>query len=367
MVSMNFKATWKTLLLPVLGILAFFIYIYFFNVDILTIIASIQKVDLKIYSLAVVFVVVDTLFFSLSWLFLLDILSVKLSVVKSFLYVFYGMFIDIIIPAESISGEISKVYLIEREQKGTSGKVIASLVVQRIMGMGSNIIGLLVGTSVLLAGTQISGLVLNLTLFLAVASTISLVLLIFFCFREAWTLKVIDVALNLFERLSRRRWNLTRIREDVIKGAKIFHDSMKEFGHAPKTLFTSLFFNVLAWLLSLGIAYLVFLSMGFSINWSVIVITHSVISAIHGIPIGIPFEAGLPEITMTTLYMALLPEIPFETRATVCATATILTRILTVWLRFFIGFVAQQGLEIKAITATKTNSEIDKTTMEKMS
>jgi uncharacterized membrane protein YbhN (UPF0104 family) len=63
--------------------------------------------------------------------------------------------------------------------------------------------------------------------------------------------------------------------------------------------------------------------------------------AVKSIPIGIPFEVGLPEITMTTLYVGL--GVP----ATISATATILSRLITLWLRFFIGFGAQQWLELK--------------------
>jgi uncharacterized membrane protein YbhN (UPF0104 family) len=65
--------------------------------------------------------------------------------------------------------------------------------------------------------------------------------------------------------------------------------------------------------------------------------------AVKSIPVGIPFEVGLPEITMTTLYtgFGILPE--------VAATATILSRILTLWLRFFIGLGAQQWLDLKPV------------------
>ena len=351
MVSMKFKASWQTFLLLALGLAAFFIYLYIFNVDIPTIIATAQRVDLSIYSMAVIFLIFDTFFYSLSWYLLLNFLSVKLSIMKSFLYVWYGTFVDIAIPAESISADVTKVYLVTREHNGTSGKVVASLVIQRLMGMGINILSLLLGITLLLMERPVSGLVLNLSLFLAGTSTFFLILLIFLCFREKWTLKIIDAVIRFLNYISRGRWKLTKVRGEVVKAAKIFHDSIKEFGHAPKTLFASVSFGVISWFLSIGIAYLVFLSMNFQVQWSVIILTHSIISAIHGIPLGIPFEAGLPEITMTTIYVVsgISPDIS--------ATATILTRILTVWLRFFIGFGVQQGLEIKAITA---NNKADK-------
>lgn len=354
MVSMKFKSAWKTILLLALGIIAFVVYLYVFNVDIPTIIVIAGSADLRLYLLALVFVIFDTLFFSLAWHTLLNFLSVKISVLRSFLYVWYGMFIDIIIPAESISAEISKLYLVTREQNGTSGKVVASLVIQRLIGMGLNIIGLLVGASLLIMQMQISGFVLNLTLFLAATSIAFLILLILFCTKEAWTLQIINKIINFVEYISRGLWKPTKIQEEIFKAIKIFHESMRAFRHSPKLIFTSLFFSVVSWLLSISVIYVVFASIGFVVDWGVIITTHSIISAIHGIPLGIPFEAGLPEITMTALYGVL--GVPLN----ISATATILTRILTVWLRFFIGFVVQQGLEIKVMTAMKTNTQMGK-------
>jgi len=109
---------------------------------------------------------------------------------------------------------------------------------------------------------------------------------------------------------------------------------------------------IVSWLLNLGVSYFVFLSIGFPIHWSVIIITCSITTAIGSVPLGVPFEAGLPEITMSTLYilMGVRPEV-------VAATATILIRLLTLWLRFFIGFGVQQWLGIKAMTVMKTNNK----------
>jgi len=355
MASMKFKVTWKTFLLPALGLIAFFAYLYFFNVDIPKIIATVQqRIDPSIYSWAIVFLILQTFFFSLSWRSLVNFLSVKLSVVKSFLYVWYGIFMDIIIPAESISGEISRIYLVTREQDKTSGKVVASLVTHRLIGMTVNIISLLLGISLLIIRGQLSGIVLNLTLFLTSAITAFLVLLILLCVKEKWTLKIVDALIRFAEYISRGRWRLAKIREEAVEAARMFHASMREFGHAQKTLSASSFLYVLAWLLSLGIDYLVFYSIGFPVSLTVIIVTYSIVVAVRSIPIGVPFEVGLPEITMTTLYIVL--GVPPD----ISATATILNRILTLWLRFFIGFAAQQWLEIKAIKTASTGNTMGK-------
>jgi uncharacterized membrane protein YbhN (UPF0104 family) len=72
----------------------------------------------------------------------------------------------------------------------------------------------------------------------------------------------------------------------------------------------------------------------------------SIFVAVKSIPIGIPFEVGLPEITLTTLLVFF--GVPWQ----VSATATILMRLLTLWVRFFIGFGVQQWLGIKAMTSS---------------
>jgi uncharacterized protein (TIRG00374 family) len=357
MTSPKFKFTWKTLLLPILGVIAFLVYIYLFNVDIPTIIGIIQQTDLYFYSWAIIFLFLHTFLFAFSWRFLVNFLSVKLSVLRAFLYVWYGIFIDIIIPAESISGELSKVYLITREQNGTSGKVVASLATQRFIGMAVNVITLLVGISLLIAKGQLGGIILTLAVFLAIVITAFLLILLLLCVKESWTQKIVNAILRFVEWIGHGRLKLTKVKEEVAHALRMFHDSMKSFGHAYKTLFASSISFVAAWILSLAMDFLIFCSIGYSVSWEVIIVSSSIFVAVKSIPIGVPFEIGLPEITMTTLYMVLGVD------PKISATVTILNRILTLWLRFFVGFAVQEWLEIKAIRVFNQNAseKFDKT------
>lgn len=354
MVSMKYKVTWKAAVLPLIGLAAFFIYIYIFNVDILQIIAIVQGINLYIYLLGAFAVLLDTLFFTLAWHFLLRFLSVKLSIAKSLLFVWFGIFIDILIPAESISGEISKIYLVAKEQNGTTGKVTASLVAQRLIGMSINIVTLFVGAVLLLMERQLFGTIFfNLILILVTLTFLFLFLLLLLCIKEKWTLQIVDVIIRFAEWISRGRWKLTMARKEVVEAAKAFHGAMREFGHAPKTLIIASSFSVISWILALAVFYLSFLSIGYtSISWGAILVICSIFAAAKSIPIGVPFEVGLPEITLTTLFIFV--GVPPQTSATV----TILMRILTLWFRFIIGFAAQQWLGIKAITATNKNNRM---------
>jgi uncharacterized protein (TIRG00374 family) len=353
------KITWKTVLFPLIGLAAFFIYIYLYQGDIPTIIATLQTVDPFLYGLAIAFGVVEVFFYAVSWRVLVDFLKIKLSVLRSYIFVWYGIFLDIIIPAESVSGEAARIYLIQREQGLHScGPAAASLVTHRLLGMAMNVAVLFVGMGLLLIKGQPGGVILNLVLFLSVAITAILVLVIVFSFKEQWSLKVINGLAKVAQFITRGRWKgLAKIREDACRITQSFHDSMKTFGHNPKPLVISLLGLSVTWIFSLSVPYLVFLSLRTPVSWSIILITSAIVLAVKSIPVGVPFEVGLPEITMTALYTSFLePTLGFEVASGIGVAATILIRVITLWLRFFIGLGAQQWLDLQPVITVRADN-----------
>jgi len=359
MQAVKYKVTWKTFLMPVIGLLAFFAYIYVFNVDLLEIIATIQHINVTFYFLAAIASLLDVLFFALAWHSLLKHLQVKISRLKSYLFIWIGIFVDTLIPAESVSGEIAKIYFVNKEQNGAAGKTTASIVAQRLIGMGINIATLLTGAILLLIEGQLFGILLALTLFLVAITFLFLVLTLLLCVKEKWTMRIVNAIINFAEWITRRRWKLARLREEVVGATRAFHTAIKEYARAPKTLVTAISFSTTSWILTLCIFYLTFLSIGYpQISWSAILVISAIFMAVKSIPVGVPFEVGLPEITLTTLlYLFVRTWTGTDALAwEISATATILMRLLTLWLRFFIGFAAQQWAGIRAIKAG-TNSK----------
>ncbi len=340
------------MIFPLIGVTAFLLYVYLFQVDILTIVDTAKRANPFIYSLAAVLCLIEVFFFAVSWRVLVKTLLINLSVMKSYLLVWYGIFVDTIIPAESVSGEAVRVYMIAREHgKETCGRAVASLVTHRLLGMAMNVIVLIIGMILLFTETQLEPLIFNIVLLVAIGITVTLLLIMLLSFREKWTLRIINWLVRIGEFLSRRKWNnqLTKIKEDAVDIAKSFHNAIKEFRHNPATLITSFLYLAVTWFFSLSIPYLVFMSLNYHVSWSVVLITSTVVLAVKSIPLGIPFEVGIPEIAMTTLYTSL--GVPAE----ISATATILTRLITLWLRFFIGFIAQQWLELKPVLTQTTS------------
>ena len=139
------KLSWRSVLFPLLGLVGFFLYIYVFKVNILGIFATAEKANPTIYLIAVLFGLLQVLFFTISWRVLTNHLSIKMTLVRAYLYVWYGMYVDTIVPAQSISGEVTRTYLLTRDGCGSFGKVVASLYTHRLLGTAINAVALIVG------------------------------------------------------------------------------------------------------------------------------------------------------------------------------------------------------------------------------
>src|SRR5512136_2168415 len=84
------------------GLFLFLVYLYFF-VPFGGFLGNIQKANLFYYSLAFGAMLLSAVFYSFAWQRLLHILSVKSSFRKAFQIVWVGGFVDLLVPAESIS------------------------------------------------------------------------------------------------------------------------------------------------------------------------------------------------------------------------------------------------------------------------
>ena len=90
-------------------------------------------------------------------------------------------------------------------------------------------------------------------------------------------------------------------------------------------------------------SFLVFVSLGHPVSFVLLTIVYSIIVIIQNIPIGVPGEVGVVEIVMTGVYGL------FGVPLGISVAATVLIRVLTVWFRFLLGFVAVQWIGIKTL------------------
>ena len=133
------------------------------------------------------------------------------------------------------------------------------------------------------------------------------------------------------------------MRTKSTKAPSTFHGSIGILLKNPKSLVPPVFFALVSWFLSVLLSYLVFVSLGQHVDFLLIAIVYSISVNIQSIPLGIPAEVGFVEIAMTSLYGLLGVE------AGIAAAATVLIRLLTVWLKIIVGVTAIQWIDLKEL------------------
>ena len=340
----------KTVPFILIGLLAFVLYLVFM-VNINEMIAVIRQTNFNIYLLSFVATLAEMFFFALAWHYFLVPLSTSMSFKKVFLYSWIGNFIDLLVPAESVSGEISRVYFVSHEGVD-AGKVVVSVLMQRVFGMLLNIGALTISALYLLIlKASLPSLIQNLVLLVVVTTSLFLILFLVLCFKENWMLKLVDKIFDkvivFLKRVSGKRWNLDEWKERTAKSVKTFYKALKVLSTNPKKLILPVIFSIFAWFFSIVTYYLVFAAMGYTISLATLIIVHSLVIALKSVPVGIPAEVGVTEIAMTTLFGA------FNMSLDVSAAATVLIRIVTVWFRLVIGFGVVQWVGLRGVLENK--------------
>ncbi len=328
-----------------IGLFILLLFLYYF-VGVTDIVMYIQQADPLYFSLAVVASVLSTVFASLTWQRLLSLLSIKAPLRKTLLFTWIGTFVDILIPAESISGEVSKVYLMSTSSNEDAGKVAASVVSQRILSMATTLSGLIVGSVIFVARFKPPPLLLGFIVVAVAGTAFSMGFLFYLCLRRQATERVVDWVLNVFAKITMGRWKLTALKLRAERVLMAFYDGIETLGRRPKGFASPIILSTAAWAFDLLVVWLVFASVDPThLSLGVMLIVYSLGSAFQTIPIGIPGEVGLIEIVTATLYTLL--GIPISIGASVA----LLTRVITLWFRLLMGGVAVQWAGIKTLTA----------------
>jgi uncharacterized protein (TIRG00374 family) len=335
------------------GLFVFLVYLYFF-VPFGDVVQTIERVNPFYFLLAACALFISAAFYSLAWQRLLDMLSVKSSFLKTFQFTWVANFVDILVPAESVSGDISRIYLMSRESGGNTGKVAASVVCHRILATSVTIISLVISSIYFAVYYKPPLLILELVAIIATCSVIFIGLLLFLSVRKESTEKIVNWFIKLLVRISRGRWKFERLKESAMKTLSTFHEGIVTLSQNPKGLIQPLFFSILAWVSDIFIAVFVFLSLGpleTTISLSAIIIVYSISVAIHYIPI-VSGELGILEIVMTSLFTLL----GNPHAIAVFAVATVLIRVLTLWGRLFVGGLFVQFMGIKSLLPSQSSA-----------
>lgn len=347
----------KTIPFLVIGLVIFILYLYFF-VGIDQIVLILGSVNPFYYSLTFVTAVLGIVVYSMTWQTLLDLLSIKIAFRKTFLFMWIGTFVDIIIPFESVSSEISRTYLVCKTTSENTGKVVASIVIHRILAMGVTVAGLILSSLFLILQFRfMDPFVFTFVAIVVICAVFTISFLTYLSSKEKTTQKLLDLIFRFLEFVSRRRWNLTRWRTAVQDMLRTYHEGIAILREHKKGIVLPLVLSILAWLSDLLLVLLVFFSLRVEIPIVSLIVVYSISVAIPMIPLSVS-GVGPTEIIMTALYTL------FGIHAATAASVTLLTRIVTVWFKLIIGYFAVHLVGVDILSRRVTESIIPKVSEE---
>jgi uncharacterized protein (TIRG00374 family) len=354
----------KTIPFLIIGLVIFVLYLYFF-VGIDEIVVRLQSVDPFYYSLAFVTAFLGMIVYSFAWQSLLNLLSIKIAFRKTFLFMWIGTFVDIIIPLEAVSGEISRAYLIYKSTNENTGKVVASLVSHRILSMGVTVAGLLIGSVFLILQYKfIDPFVLTFVAIVAICAIFTISLLTYLSSRKKTTQKLLYWIFRFLEFISRGHWKMARWKLAVQEMLRAYHEGIDTLKEHPKGVVVPIVLSILAWFSDLLIVLFVFFALHSEIPIVSLIVVYSISVAIPMIPISIS-GVGPTEIVMTALYtLFLFPSDPTKAGA-IAASVTLLTRIVTVWFKLLVGYLAVHLVGVDILSRRFTESIMPRVSEEK--
>ena len=323
----------RILLFVALGLTAFILYLYYY-VGTGHFWDEIRRANLYYYSSAFVAFFFAALFSAVTWHSLLDGLNVKSNFRRVLFLTWAGYFFDATVPEPGWSGDISKAYMLSKKDNEDAGKTVAAVVSQKIIGMAVTIILLVIGFGLLSFNVKLPQ---EVVVFFGVIMALSVgsFLVVFYMSKSSkatrWVLNVVLVPLLSF--FLRTRFDEAQFRSDSEHFLNIFHNGIGTLSSEKRALLRPICFYVLSVAFDVSIVFFVFASLGYPIPVDRVLIVYALTGTLASI--GVSF-VGVTEIITSTAYQVL--SIPLA----VSVSVTLLTRIVTLWFKLIVGYIAFQ-------------------------
>ncbi len=338
------------------GLIIFFLYLYFFVglSSLFSALSNINSVNYVIYySLAVLAAVLSIFFVAAAWHELLKSLSVKTRLWSLFLYTWAGYFVDLIVPCQAVCGEVTRIYLVHKENQDRYGAVAASSLTNRTISYFLTSIGLLAG--ILLVLTRVNSappLVLQLLMVALLGTFAYLGGLFYLAIDEKASEKVSTALFRVIGFLRLNKYTPANLPERVEVGLSDLHEGFQTFRDKPRKLLKPILFQFFSMVLNIGVYVLVFYSLGFTALFlDFFIIMYFIVGTVQ-ISAAV-FSVGALDIALANLFASYgLRDISFG------ALAATMLRFLTFWMPIIIGYLTVQAIGARRLLSPTAKEQV---------
>ena len=332
-----------------IGLLVFVLYLYFvvgFQ-NIVTVIKGVNPVQyVFFYSLAICSLVVANFFWVASWRTTLRHLSVNISLRNAFLYYWTGYFIDLVVPCETVCGEVTRLYLVRKETNSNFGAIASAGITNRIVAYIITVTGLYLSTVFLfLRASAPPPLVTNFLLLILLGATVYLAVLLYLAFSNKAASKIASLIVRVRRFFQPKKYKTNEIPPQTKESLASFYNGFQSFRRKPRSLAVPFVFMTLSFLLNLFAYVLVFFALGiFSEPFSFFIIVYFIAGSVTDVAAG--FSVGTVDILLSTIFIfyGLSPGLSGVTAA--------LVRSVTFWCPLILGYVMLQIVGAKTLLSS---------------
>jgi uncharacterized protein (TIRG00374 family) len=339
-----------------IGLIVFLLYLYFFVGfgELLFVLGNLNSADYVFYySLAIAVAVLSVFFVAAAWNDLLNSLSVKTKLRNVFLFTWVGYFVDLVVPCQAVCGEVTRIYLVHKENRESYGPIAASSLTNRIINYVISSVGLLSGIILLLTRAgDVPVYILELLVIALIGTGIYLAGLFYLAINEQAAGKLAGLLFKLLGFLRLNKYLPADLPEKTQNSLLALHQGFETFRSKPRCLLKPLFFQFLSLIFNLAAYFLVFYSLGLrNLHLDFFVIVYFIVGTIQ-IAAAV-FSVGALDIALANLFVFYgVPDIRFG------ALAAALLRFLTFWLPIIVGYVTVQVVGARKLLNPKDRENI---------
>ena len=331
----------RSIFFMVAGLVAFVVYLYYFIgiPKVLTVIEGINSSQYAFYyTLSLLAVLTSVFFWSAAWNSILRTLSVNISYRRAYLYYWVGYFSDLVLPCATICGELTRLYLVEKETGKGYGTLAASAVANRVVAYTIVTIGLYSGAFLIFLKSGLSSIVSNLFIIFLVGVTAYFAVLLYLAFVKQAASNFAVIYQKIMKTLRPKHFS-SYIEMKAKASLSSYYEGFRKFREDPRLLIRPLILHLISYLLGLSVYVLIFYALGIPASPEFYIVIYFIATAVQDVAAS--FSVGSLEVILTSIFV--IYGLPL-TNAFITA---LLLRSAGFWFPLFSGFVAVQimGLE----------------------
>ncbi|WP_424358293.1 lysylphosphatidylglycerol synthase transmembrane domain-containing protein [Methanocella sp. MCL-LM] len=337
----------KTAILIVVGLVIYFVYLYLVGFD--SLVSLLKSVSLPLMGLALLVSLCGNLFHAAGWWVLLRDTGHKISLGWSYLIYLSSIFFTNLIPSAAASGEVAKLYFIQKSvEGGRFDKTFAAGVMSRLLEVVPVALGTIIGVTFVAMYFEVPAWVLAFCIFVAVTVSIA-ALVILAVSMNTWLLTTIANSLVRVVTRIFKRGDQAALEEKVGRLVAQFDGSMRSIAGRKLTIVKSLGLIIIAWGFDVAVAYIAFRAIGYDVSPGVVITIFCIMVLLQLVPTFLPGGLGIVDAVMTVLYLSMgVPQLS-------AAGATIMIRLVTLWFLTAVGGLTT--LYLARVTGTGASPE----------